>query len=174
MDASSLAMRVFREAVRRGFPYGFRRVSASVVSVWNSRGRGSVYVRLVEDKLVAASDPYSPWHVPLARLVNGELVDLAPWNAPRAIAHNDHIISSFEVDVWSTRLRLVERLVWVDRWPSRLEPYRLLGARLGFLPETMDYAVVLPDGTVVAWYNEVTGRLDDATPYLTAMGLLAR
>ncbi len=173
-DPASFAVEVFREAVRRGFPFSFKRASRNVVAVKGYRGRGAVFVRLVDGTLVAAPDPLSPWHTPLARVSDGRIIEAYVYNVPRAIAHNEHIISSFEVDVWSRRLSLIDKpgkLTWVDRVPSPLKPYTVMGGRVAYLAETMDYLVVVRD-IIIAWYNEVTARLDDAMRFQLEMGLL--
>ncbi len=173
VDAAGLALKVFIEAVRRGFPYRFRRVSNSIVGVESPRGKGVVFVRVVESRLlVAQPDPYTAWYAVLAELDSRfRLSRMFPENVPRALVHNEHLISSFEVDVWSRRLSLYPRLRRADNTPPLLMPYRVLGAEIMFLEETMDYAAVV-DGVVVAWYNEATGRLDDNLANARAMGLL--
>ncbi len=168
MGPGEAALEAFRRAVACGLPLAARLLGPSLV-VETRSGRGVLYVQLLEGGGVALSaEPGSPWNVVVAEL--GDPPRFYPERVPHAVAQREELMSPIEADVWRLRISLVGRLEPAGEPPPVLRPYLALGGRVMLLPETRDYAVVV-GRAVVAWYNEVTGRLDDALPYQLAMGL---
>jgi len=172
LKPADAAMEVFREAVRLGFPALFKRLSSTIVLVSNERGKGTLHTWLLDTGyLVASSEPNSAWYLKLARLSGGRLVERYVASVPGVVGYHQHLISTFEVDVWTRRLSLAGRLRPCGCLPPRLAPYRALGAEVLELAETGDYAARL-GSLIVAWYNPAVDKLDDAFKYQAAMGLL--
>jgi hypothetical protein len=170
MKPQELALTAIRRAVALGLPVVARELPSEAILVRSRRGQGILYAFEVQDAIALAPIPYSSWHVVVARMDGGR-VSLDPSAVPLALAQLEDVMSPVEADAWRLRISLVGRLRSVDRVPPVMEPYRALGAKIMWLAETMDYAAVLGE-IVLAWYNEVTGRLDDAVEFQLAMGLL--
>ena len=179
-ELASLAIEAVKEALRRGFPIAAKRIDKRAILVFNDRGKGVLYASLVpasemgEDcnYLVLDSDYVSVWGVKVGVICGGELKEYYPHMVPVAVGHHPHLLSTFEVDVWSRRLSLVDKkLVDAEKYPEILAPFQALGAKVMYLPDTMDY-VAKRHNLVLAWFNEFTKKLDDATKFLALMGLL--
>ena len=175
VEAAQLGYRVFLEALRKGLPIEFKVLGGNALLVRNDRGSGVIYVRVFEGEggvyVEASADLYSVWYVRIGRVEGGDVVEYYLAGVPAVLAQHPHLISTFEVDVWARRFNLLGKLRPTGDVPPLLAPYRVLGASIHELPDTQDYAAVKGD-TILAWYNSVTGKLDDATKYQMRMGLL--
>jgi len=179
LEPANIAVSTVREALRRGFPVAVKRLDKRTILVLNDKGKGVLYASLIQSGetsncsyLVLDSDYVSAWGVKVALVCGDGVKEYYPYMVPVAIGHHPHLLSTFEVDVWSRRLSLVDkRLLPATKAPRVLAPFQALGAEIMYLPDTMDYVVKRND-VVLAWYNEFTGKLDDATKYLALMGLL--
>ena len=180
LELAGLAMGAIREALRRGFPIAAKRIDKRTILVFNDKGKGVLYASLIpasekgEDcnYLVLDSDYVSVWGVKIGLICGEEVKEYYPYMVPAAVGHHPHLLSTFEVDVWSRRLSLVDKkLVDAKKYPEILAPFQALGAKVMYLPDTMDYVAKRGD-LVLAWFNEFTKKLDDATKFLALMGLL--
>ncbi len=182
-EPARYALEAFREAVRLGFPVYAKRLLKDVILVETGRGKGVIYLNLVEgegedDFYVAGSaERHLVFNVRLARVsAEGSLLEVYPENVPGLVAQHVRLISTFEADVWHARLRAVRRsgLSFTGEAPeeARRLAEKFPGSRIALVGETGDYAIVLGDA-VVAWYNPVTGHVDEVYPYQVRMGVLA-
>ncbi|KSW11841.1 hypothetical protein CF15_03300 [Pyrodictium occultum] len=170
------AVEVFREAVRRGFPAHAKRLTADSILVRTRHGKAALFASTIDAGdgsyyLALAAEKYSIWGVRVARIAGGRIVEVNVHLVPSAVGQHAVLMSTFEVDVWHKRLALMGKAVPVDDAPPALRPLVELGGEVRFLRDTMDYFAVV-EGVVPAWYNEVTGRLDDAREWQKAMGVL--
>jgi hypothetical protein len=175
VEPAKLAYKVFLEALRKGFPMEFKVLGANALLVKSDRGMGVLYSRVIESDdgvyLEASADLFSVWYVKIGKVENDDLTEMYLAAVPAVLSQHPHLISSFEVDVWIRRFSLLERLKPAGKVPPILAPYRVWGARVYELPDTSDYAAVKGD-VILAWYNSLTEKLDDATKYQIRMGLL--
>ncbi len=176
VEPARLAYKVFLEALRKGLPLEPKVIGREALLVRNDRGMGVIYSRLLEGEdgvyLTASADMYSVWYMKIGRVEGEELVEIYLASVPPVLAQHPHLFSTFEVDVWTRRFQLLSKLQPAGRVPPVLAPYRALGARVMELSDTGDYAAVKGD-VIIAWYNEYTGKLDDASKYLLKLGLLS-
>ncbi len=173
MDLAGYALEAFREAARLGFPVRAKRLLPDVVLVENKRGKGVVFLGRVEDDgffyVVGGAEKYMVFSVKLAKVENGgRLLEVYPVNVPSVVAQHVRLLSTFEADVWTARLRGLlgsRRPVPLEEAPGEA---RLLAERLGgrvvYVGETGEYAVEV-GGVVVAWFNPALGRLEDVSRY---------
>ena len=180
LEPASLAIEAIREALRRGFPIAAKRIDKRTILVFNDKGKGVLYASLIPasekgddcNYLLLDSDYVSIWGVKIGLICGEKVKEYYPYMVPAALGHHPHLLSTFEVDVWSRRLSLVDKkLVNVEKYPEVLAPFQALGAKVMYLPDTMDYVAKRGD-LVLAWFNEFTKKLDDATRFLALMGLL--
>ncbi|BEP18439.1 hypothetical protein PYJP_17910 [Pyrofollis japonicus] len=179
-DPADIGMQAIIEAIKKGLPITVKKLDKRALLVIRERSKGVLYASLVESSeggdecsyVVLDSDYVSVWGVKVALICRGEIKEYYPYMVPMAVKQHPHLLSPFEADIWSRRIALSSKLRPIDKYPEVLRPFRVLGADIMYLDETMDYAAVRNDGVILAWYNEFTGRLDDATKYLAAMGLL--
>ncbi len=173
---SDIAVEALRSAVKMGFPIEFKAIASNVLLIRRGRAAGVVYLRRLDSDdgyyVAGYPDPYSVWGVKLALVRSGDPagVEVYPHMVPILCGYYPHMFSTFEVDVWRRRLEFIDKLRPSDSVPAALAPYKVLGCRILVLPETGDYAAERDD-VILAWYNAVTGKLDDATEYILKAGL---
>ncbi|NOZ89624.1 MAG: hypothetical protein GXO15_06850, partial [Crenarchaeota archaeon] len=145
MELAGYALEAFREAARLGFPVRAKRLLSDALLVENERGKGVVFLGRVEDEgffyVVGGAEKYMVFSVRLARVeAGGRLLEVYPANVPGVVAQHVRLLSTFEADVWSARLRGLlqsRRLVPLEEAPG--EARRLaerLGGRVVYVGET--------------------------------------
>lgn len=172
------AMVAFIEAIKRGFPIYAKKFMSDVILVRNRHGRGILYVNYVDASdgsryVTVAADKYSIWGVRVVRVRDGEIIEVNPHLVPDAVGQHIELVSTFEVDVWSKRLKLFESGSLVNDVPEVLRPFKKVGAEIRYVEETFDYVVVF-NGVAPVWYNKLTGKIDDSREWQKAMGLLPK
>ncbi|WP_338251414.1 hypothetical protein [Pyrodictium abyssi] len=172
------AMVAFIEAIKRGFPIHAKKFMSDIILVRNKHGRGILYVNHVDvgdgsRYVTVAADKYSIWGVRVVRVRDGEIIEVNPHLVPDAVGQHIELVSTFEADVWSKRLKLFESSSPVNDVPEILRPFRKAGAEIRYIEETFDYVVVF-NGVAPVWYNKLTGKIDDSREWQKAMGLLPK
>ncbi|ALL00698.1 hypothetical protein Pyrde_0648 [Pyrodictium delaneyi] len=172
------AMIAFIEAIKKGFPIYAKKFMSDVILVRNRHGRGILYVNHINMDdgsryITVAADKYSVWGVRVVRIKDGEIIEVNEHLVPDAIGQHIELISTYEVDVWSKRLKLFNKRRKVDDVPDLLKPFERMGARIMYIDDIFDYLVVFDD-VVPVWYNKLTGKIDDSREWLKAMGLLPK
>jgi len=172
------AMAAFVEAIKKGFPVHDKAFMNDVILVRSNYGRGLLYVNYIDlddgsRYITVAADKYSIWGVRVARVEDEKIVEVNAYLVPDAVGQHAGLISTFEVDIWGRRLKLLSRGHRVDKAPDILRPFKKVGAEIMYIDETFDYLVVFGD-VVPVWYNRLTGRIDDSRKWQKAMGLLPK
>lgn len=154
-----LALEVFRRAGLRGVPVyaSFRRPYYLLVET----GAGSSVYRVAvlediesEEKYLAVKFSTGYGEVIIGKLRDGELVEVYPWMAPKAVALNILMMSNYESDIWS------KRVYWYET--GRMRPYLVDDAFAVYKHSEWDcYAVEIRGwGVVAGWRNTLIGRTD--------------
>jgi len=172
------AMVAFIEAIKRGFPIHVKRFMSDIILVRNKHGRGILYVNYVDvgdgsRYVTVAADKYSIWGVRVVRVRDDKIIEVNPHLVPDAVGQHIELISTFEVDIWSKRLKLFESSSPVSDVPEVLRPFSKAGAEVRYIEETFDYVVVF-NGVAPIWYNRLTGKIDDSREWQKTMGLLPK
>jgi len=172
------AMVAFIEAIKRGFPIYAKKFMSDVILVRNKHGRGILYVNYINvgdgsRYVTVAADKYSIWGVRVVRVRDDKIIEVNPHLVPDAVGQHIELISTFEVDVWSKRLKLFELGSPVGDVPDVLKPFSRVGAEVRYIEETFDYVVVF-NGVAPVWYNKLTGKVDDSREWQKTMGLLPK
>ncbi len=181
LDPSIYVYENFREAVRRGFPVYAKRLVRGAILARNERGKGVFFSRLIEEEsgtllVVAGREQYTIWNVKMARIrPDGSIVEYFPYNVPGLVSQYITMLSTWEADVWTRRLALVDKAQPIS---SREAPEAVRKVAMEknvehvlYVKELEDYALER-SGVVVAWVNVLTGAVDDAEEYAKSMGLL--
>ena len=157
---TKLAKLAFIEAMRRGLPCRFKVLGEGSILVEYDDRRWVYYVRALssfgEESAIVLDLYPTPLDAFVVKLVeiNDTGVRILPENVPHAIALNPDVMSRYEADVWSRRIRFYASLKPSTQAPPKVREL-FKGMIVAFSEELGEYAILDVSGTVTAWCNPV-------------------